>query len=395
MHSKKFLLSAMIAAVATSAQAAPYGFFDARSVGMGNVSVATGNIAIAGLSNPAMLIMNENKDSFALLIPAVGVQVIDNGGLIDDADQFKLLLDQFNADVAVPNAAAAEATYNQMAALLTKMDGSSLSLNANANLALAYAGDNWAFAGIFRGYAAAGAGVFNVDAPDFVDINTTLAPSGEFQGAGVLVQEIGFSVATKFKLMGMDVSVGVTPKQVTVDTFITNPITVSALDSDDPVADTIEENLGSFTTLDAGVALQMTDSITLGLVAKNLLSETFVSTVLDPAGNPYTFDFDTHLRAGAAYHNDWVTVAADMDLTEIEPLSFEDPSKMLALGVEFNAWDFAQLRAGYQTNMASGSDEPALYSAGVGLWLGFHLDVAAVVGSDSSLGAMAQLGFRF
>jgi F plasmid transfer operon, TraF, protein len=387
MNSKKLLLGALIASAATSAQAVPYGFYDARSVGMGNVSVATGGLAVAGLSNPAMLIMNENKDSFALLLPAVGAQLIDNGGLLDKADQLQILSDQFTAN---PN----QTTYDEMAALLQSMNNTSLSVNGDVNLALAYAGDNWAFAGTFRGYVGAGAGVFNVVAPPYVNTSTP-EPTASFQGVGVLVTETGFSVATKFDVMGMNLAVGVTPKNVSVESSITNVITVNALDTNDPVTDTTEETLGSFTTVDAGVALQVTDSISVGLVAKNLLSESFASTINDPAGNPYQINFDTHMRAGAAYHNSFMTLAADMDLTEIDPISFEDPSKMLALGLELNAFDFLQLRAGYQTNMASGSTEPNLLSAGIGLWLGFHLDAAVVVGSDSSIGAMAQLGFSF
>lgn len=394
MNTKKLLLGAMIAGTVTGAQAAPYGFFDARSVGMGNVSVATGNIAIAGLSNPAMLIVNENKDSFALLIPALGVQAIDNGGLIDKADELDLLSSEFQMHVNNADTVNAELTFNEMAALVNELDNTSLAINVDANLALAYAGENWAFAGTFRGYGSAGAGIFNPQADNYTGLSTP-EPTADFQGVGVLVQEVGFSVATKFNLLGMNLAVGITPKNVSAESMNTGVISVSALDTDDPINDPIEETLGSFTTLDAGVAMQVTDSFTVGLVAKNLLTESFTSSVLDSNGNPYVFNFDTHVRAGAAYHNDWVTVAADMDLTEIEPLSFEDPSKMLALGVEFNAWDFMQLRAGYQTNMASGADEPALYSAGIGLWLGFHLDVAAVVGEDSSFGAMAQLGFRF
>lgn len=380
MNTQKLILGAMIAGAVTGAQAAPYGFFDARSVAMGNVSVATGNIAIAGLSNPAMLIVNENKDSFALLIPAVGVQAIDNGGMQDSVDEFQVLYDQFQMNPTTQ-------TADEMVAVLNQLDNTALLLNASANVALVYAGDNWAFAGTFRGNAAAGATITNVDPAYNVGLGE--APSADFSALGVLTQEMGFSVATKFNVLGMDLAVGVTPKNVSVDA-ITYSETISTVDAGDTVSDAIEENLGSFSTVDAGVALQVTDSFTVGLVAKNLLSES-----LTTANNLTAFNFDTHLRAGAAYHNDWVTVAADMDLTEIEPLSFEDPSKMLALGVEFNAWDFMQIRAGYQTNMASGSDEPALYSAGIGLWLGFHLDVAAVVGEDSSVGAMAQLGFRF
>lgn len=387
MNSKKLVLAAMIAGFTTSAQAAPYGYFDARSVGMGNVSVATGSLAVAGLSNPAMLIVNENKDSFALLIPAVGAQVIDNGGLLDKIDQLQILSDQFNATPTQP-------IFDEMSALLLTMNDKSLAVNADVNLALAYAGDDWAFAGTYRAYVGAGAGVFDIVIPTYTG-PTTAEPTASFQGVGVLVREVGVSASTHFDVMGMNLAVGITPKRVSVESSITNVITVSALDTNDPVTDTTEETLGSFSTIDAGVALQLSDSITLGLVAKNLMSETFTSTINDPDGNPYQFNFDTHMRAGAAYHNDFMTLAADMDLTEVKPMSFEDPSKMLALGLELNAFDFMQLRAGYQTNMATGATDPDLLSAGIGLWLGFHLDIAAVVGSDSSVGAMAQLGFRF
>ncbi len=387
MNSKKILLSAMIVSTVTGAHASPYGYFDARSVAMGNVSVATGNIATAGFSNPAMLIINENKDAFGLLIPALGVQLIDNGGLIDKADQLRILSDQFAATPTL-------AIYDEMALLVQSMDNTSLDINGSANLALAYAGDEWAFAGTVRGYVSAGGGIFDVNVQPYTGV-TTPEPTASFQAVGLLVTEAGFSVATQFNLLGMDLAVGVTPKNVTVETTITNVISVSALDTNDPIANSTEEELGSFSTLDAGVALKVSDSITLGLVAKNLMTESFTSSVLNPEGNLYTFDFDTHLRAGGAYHNSFMTLAVDMDLSEIKPLSFEDPSKMLALGLELNAFDFMQLRAGYQTNMASGATDPDLFSAGIGLWLGFHLDVAAVVGSDSSVGAMVQLGFRF
>ncbi|MBI3188031.1 MAG: conjugal transfer protein TraF [Gammaproteobacteria bacterium] len=385
MNSKKLLLGAVIAAATTGAQAAPYGFFDARSVAMGNVSVATGNIAIAGLSNPAMLMMNESNDSFALLIPAVGVQVIDNGGMQDLVDEFQVLYDQFEASPSTQ-------TGDAMVAVLDQLDDTALVLNADANVALAYAGNNWAFAGAYRAHADAGATITNVDTT--YTLTPGDGPTADFTAVGVLTSTAAFSVATSFNIMGMDLAVGVTPKNVSVDA-ITFSQNVNTVNVDDTVNDAIEENLGSFSTVDAGLALQVLDSITVGLVAKNLMSETLTSTTLDMNGNPYKFNFDTHMRAGVAYHNDLLTIAADMDLTEVKPLSFEDPSKMLALGVELNAFDFMQLRAGYQTNMASGATDPDLLSAGIGLWLGFHLDLAAVVGSDSSVGAMAQMGFRF
>jgi hypothetical protein len=143
--------------------------------------------------------------------------------------------------------------------------------------------------------------------------------------------------------------------------------------------------------MDAGIAINVLDSLTVGLVANNIMSETMTTG----GAISVPIDFDTHLRAGVAYHNSYMTIAADMDLTEIEPVLFEDKSKMMAIGVELNALDFMQIRAGYQTNMASGATEPDLFSAGLGFWLGFHLDVAVVAGGDSTLGAFVQTGFRF
>ncbi|MCW8955801.1 MAG: conjugal transfer protein TraF, partial [Gammaproteobacteria bacterium] len=75
--------------------------------------------------------------------------------------------------------------------------------------------------------------------------------------------------------------------------------------------------------------------------------------------------------------------------------SYEDPTQMMSFGAEFDVFDILQLRAGYQTNMASGATDPDLISAGVGLWLGFNLDIAAVVAEDSSYGVFVQTGFRF
>jgi F plasmid transfer operon, TraF, protein len=378
MNNNKLLLGAIVVTAMGSAEAAPFSFLDARSVAMGNVSVATGNIAIAGLSNPAMLILNENDDAFALLLPALGAQAIDNDGVSDLIDEFQVLDEQFSAN-PTPE------TANAMIALLNDLEGDVFLLNADANAALAYAGENWAFAGTFRGHIRALAVTENVDTN--FDINTLTGPNADFSGVGVLTRELGFSVATKFNILGMDLAVGVTPKTVSVDS-IDITYKVDSVNEEDIIDE--RQSLGSYSSLDAGVALQVTDSITLGLAAKDLLSESMTTA------NGTTFNFDTQVRAGVAYHNDWFTVAADMDLTEQEPLFTESPSQMLAAGMEFNVLDYLQLRAGYQTNIASGSDDPAMYSAGIGLWLGFHLDVAVMLGeNDSSAGAMVQTGFRF
>ena len=153
------------------------------------------------------------------------------------------------------------------------------------------------------------------------------------------------------------------------------------------IIDDSSQDLGSLFTIDAGAVINFSDSFRVGIVAKNLISDTLT------AGTT-SIDFDTKIRVGAAYKNSFLTVAADMDLTEDDPILLEDPNKMLAVGLELNAWEIMQLRAGYQTNLASDSTADDLLSAGVGFWLGFNLDIAAVV-SEDSIGGFVQAGFHF
>ena len=72
-------------------------------------------------------------------------------------------------------------------------------------------------------------------------------------------------------------------------------------------------------------------------------------------------------------------------------------TQYLAVGAEFNAFDYAQLRVGASKNLASdipdGAKDTAL-TAGVGFWLGFNLDIAATY-TEHSLGGFVQTGFRF
>ena len=373
MFNKSLVAAGLFAAGISTASAVPYGFFDARSVAMGNVSVATGGVQTAAFSNPAMLAVNEGDDTMALLLPAVGAQVIDDGGVVDKVDEFQ----------ALENDPSVTARMRQLAILNEVIaNDSTFSVNATANAALVYAGDSFSMAGDFRAYGTATGSVTNYN-------GSTTNPDADLIAFGYLAREIGFSVATQFSLAGMDIAVGVRPKTVSLEAITYQSLLSQANTSD--IADQTSQDLGSFTTMDAGIAINIFDSLTLGLVASNLLDESKTAS----GTTPVPINFDTHMRAGIAYHNGFMTLAADMDLTEIDPVLFEDKSKMAALGIELNAFDFMQIRAGYQTNMASGATEPDLFSVGLGFWLGFHLDVAVVAAENSSLGAFVQTGFRF
>ncbi|MCW8956543.1 MAG: conjugal transfer protein TraF [Gammaproteobacteria bacterium] len=202
MFRKSLVAASIIAASVSSASAASYGFFDARSVAMGNTSVATGGLTTAAFANPAMLAINESDETFALLIPAVGLQFVDNGGMVDKVDDFQALVDQFNAAATVPEA---EAVFDQLDLLAQDTVGDTLIGNASVNTALIYAGDYFTIAGSFRGHGQASAGVDNYVSGsfDFITPSNSTLPSAEFIALGYAAQEVGVSIASDFKFLGM------------------------------------------------------------------------------------------------------------------------------------------------------------------------------------------------
>jgi hypothetical protein len=396
---KRSLISAALLLSATTAMAVPYGFSDARSVAMGNTSIATGGVTTAAFSNPAMLMINESNDAVAIHV-GVGLVILEDGDIIDDIEGFQDAEEEIDALInnltpANEIASAAQATVlvnQQIDVFNNDLAGDSLVGRASPNVAIIFGGDSFAFAvtAEANGYGSA-AIVSTTPIPLINPLTVSQLQADNFQPdltirvQGAVTQELGLSIASDFSIMGMDVSVGVKPKLISAEA-VNFTQSLQTFDEQE-VLDTTAQDLGSTTTLDAGLVISLTDSLRAGVVVKNLLSDTLRSGAV-------SFDIDTQIRAGVAYSGGFFTLAADMDITEGDPIDVEDGSKMMAVGVEFNVFDIVQLRGGYQTNMAGGASADDLLSAGVGIWLGFNLDVAAVV-SESSVGVFLQTGFRF
>ncbi len=212
---------------------------------------------------------------------------------------------------------------------------------------------------------------------------------------GVIATEYGLSLAKKFWWFDRKVSIGIKPKMVDLQAF-TYRESIRTIDGLDSVFDQGKKSdLGTFTSFDLGAAIDLSDSFRLGLNIRNLLTDEF-----ELGGQ--TLNFDTNARIGVAYYNRYLTLAVDYDLTENKPLLANEVfdglnTQYLAVGAEFNVFDFAQLRIGARKNVASGISDSAkdtALTAGIGFWLGFNLDVAATF-TDNSVGAFLQTGFRF
>jgi len=212
---------------------------------------------------------------------------------------------------------------------------------------------------------------------------------------GVIATELGVSFARDFQILDRKLSIGIKPKLVDLRAFTAQESILTASADDAIDMEDNKEDLGTFETLDLGFALDLSDSVRLGLSLRNLVEDDF-------SLGGATLNYETEARMGLAYYNKFLTIAADLDLTENEPLlaneSFEPLLKQyFAVGAEFNAFKYVKLRLGAAKNIASGISDGAKdveYTAGIGIWLGFNLDIAALI-NDNTAGVFLQTGFQF
>lgn len=398
----KILSVVTLSVLSQTATALPF-TFEGRSLGMGGVSVTTADLATAAWANPAMLTNQRPGDDFSLLI-GVGAFIRDNDELIDDIDDFQAADSRRSSALNASDATGAVTATVEMAAIISGIDGKVLAPEVTGAVAMGMALDSFAMAISIRSDALAAATVTDLSqtTSELIDPN-----SGKniLNLEGLETTEFGLSLAKSFRVLDRKLSVGIKPKIVNLKSFT---FTESLLTVDDGLSliteDDNTDDLGTFVTIDLGVAMDVTKSVRVGLTVNNLITDDFDVDLAPNGGVPVMakLNFDTEARLGIAYHSNFVTVAVDLDLTENGPLlansAFEKlKTKYLAVGAEFNAFDFAQLRIGASKNIASGvssNEKDIAYTAGVGFWVGFNLDIAATL-ADNSAGVFLQTGFRF
>ena len=386
----KILSMVALSVLSQVAYAIPF-TFEGRSLGMGGVSVATADLATAAWANPAMLTNQRPDDDFSLLI-GLGAFLRDDDDLLTDIDDFQAADDRLQAAQNEGDTAGVIQATNDMANIITGIDGKNMAADVSGVAAMGIAFDSFAMALSIRADAIGAGTVTNLSQTPAEVLDPT---KNILNLEGVIATEYGLSFAKKFWWFDRKVSIGIKPKMVDLEAF-TYSESIRTIDGLDAVFDQGEKSdLGTFTSFDLGVAIDLSDSFRLGLNIRNLLTDEFDL-------NGQTLKFDTNARIGVAYYNRYLTVAADYDLVENKPLLanslFGDlKTQYLAVGAEFNAFDFAQLRIGARKNVASGISDSAkdtALTAGIGFWLGFNLDIAATF-TDNSVGAFLQTGFRF
>ncbi|HUX91607.1 MAG TPA: conjugal transfer protein TraF [Gallionellaceae bacterium] len=435
MSFKPHKLAATAALLMSSsvALAIPFGSFDSRSMAMGGAGVAVGGADAAPLFNPALLSVAQDKDDFALILPTIGVRIADPDKLLDSIDQFQKndYIGQLNTAITNLNAAATPAAAtiaaqqvstaitnvsNQLTTLSNKpiaVDGgvaTVVGLPSKKFGVAFYANAAVATGGLFKYNDATQLGTLannsqlcatdptvNANACTAVkNFQTTSLTSG-INFKGVALGEFGFSLSREFNIAEHGVAFGITPKIVKAQLFDAQLKVNSSNQSNVTGADYLAEY--SFVNFDLGVAKNYSNGWRTGFVVKNVIPQTLdFKKAPTPGATPVAtgeqLSLKPQARIGVSHANSWSTVALDVDMTRNDPAGFENSTQYVALGGELNAWDWAQLRAGYRVDMVNSERNVTSVGLGFSPFGVVHADLA-VAGNATEIGASFQLGVHF
>lgn len=393
--SKQPLVAAITIALLAS-QAATAASFNARNAAMGGTGVASSTYDAAAGFNAALLTRFAENDDFALVLPAFAAEGSDEYEVIDNLDDIVDLYDELEAHVDSNNVSGALASKDAILDKLEDIDQQPVRADVGALIGFAKPSKTFAFAIEARaqldifGYA-------DYDPNDEVIIdlailsgNSSLLDNIQSSALifGAAITEVAFAFATEFDLGGMPLAVGVTPKYQNVETIVYTA-TVDDFDEDDFDADEYTED-DSNLNLDVGLALSLSDSLTLGLNLSNLIEEDY-DTIYDDL----QYTIEPQATAGVAWRGDIITLAFDADLTERQPFDELDGSQFVRAGIEFDVLNWLQLRAGARHDLEDSRED--LWTAGIGLspFNTFHLDLTAATGDKDTYGFAADLRWTF
>ncbi|MBW4934338.1 conjugal transfer protein TraF [Marinobacter sp. F4206] len=426
----KLSLAIGLSVASASVLASPQQFMSARSFAMGGTGVATAHPADAAATNPAMMAGNHHdwSDDFGLILPSVNARAADEEETIDQVDDIQDVIDQFESAISGfdPNTDDPQSIQDSAADLrdrLVNFDQDTVRVNAGLGLALAIPSKtisvgfftNANLTATVRGELddndealldAVASAATAQDVDNALDNVTNTDGSLQLDSRGRIlasaVGEVGISFARQFELNNGDrFQLGLSPKLVELRTFQYTE-TVSGFEDDDFDADENQTDKSGF-NVDIGAAYRFGEDRqwNAGLTVKNLIPMELDSARSKPAlEQQYTLKLDPMVTAGIAHNSEYHVITAELDLTKKEAFGYEDDTQWLALGAEFDAYRYAQLRVGVRHNLASndnndGIEEETQFTAGFGLNLmGVRMDLGALY-SDADVGAALEFGTEF
>ena len=230
---------------------------------------------------------------------------------------------------------------------------------------------------------------------------------------GVAVEEVGMSISHNLVTSDHSWSLGFTPKVMDLTLF---DALLSADNGNSTSGVTGNDYTAKYNTvnLDMGVAKSYNNGWRTGVVVKNVIPQSYNFMAIAPgaaSGSPQqvtgTLKMNPEARLGVSHENAWSAVAFDLDMTKNDPAGLENPSQYAGIGGELSAWGWAQIRAGYKSDLLNKGQD--LISLGFGLspripYFKPHLDLAITASRDvlsngwnnaTQAGASLKLGFNF
>jgi len=407
MFKKRYLTIAM-ASMSFFAQSGTHSF-DTRSTGMGGIGVSSADHLTAAFHNPALVAKFKDDDDIGILLPYVGVQVQDPDELVDQLDDFSDLYDDFENSLNMINNSQdiinAQTNAQGIVDSLTEMQGDKGYIQAGIGGAISIPNSLLSFS-VYSKIYADGFIVADISDEDLnphsYDDNYELQSQAIVLGTSIV--EVGVAIAKSFELETGTLYVGFTPKYQNITT-INYAVSIDNYDFDDLDDDRYQNDDGNI-NVDIGVAYDMGEGFVFGFVAKNLIEQSY-DTVLSDANIQATYVMNPVYTVSASFNHSLFTIGIDVDLNETERYedftglntgdaqSAKDNIQMAGIGAEFNAWDWAQLRLGYQSDIANTLEDQ--FTAGIGFspFGVLHIDLAAMYSGDEQFGASLQTALTF
>ncbi len=224
----------------------------------------------------------------------------------------------------------------------------------------------------------------------------TITLKSEINIVAIAISEVAISISREFTIADRQVAIGITPKLQRIDAY-NYKVQVEDDTETSEISELGVEDTGFNLDIGASTKFGAEEQGTFGVVIKNLIGKDIQTT----DGNAVTTDdlvvsIAPQIRVGVAYQAlGWVNLAADLDITENEPVAFEDATQFLSLGAEADVLGFLQLRAGYRSNLASSGQN--VMSAGLGLspFGIMHIDIGGYANTSDpakEAGVVFELG---
>ena len=412
----KLSLAIGLSIATTSTIASPQAFMSSRSFAMGGTGVAVAHPAAAGATNPAMMAADHHEwsNDFGLILPSINARFADEEETINQIDDIQDTIDRFQELDKTSNPAEAQQAAGELRRQLNDFDRDTVRIDGGLGLALAVPSESFAVGFFTNGNVRATVrGEFDEDDEQFLadletastvnliaaDLDRDLESRGRILASAVA--EVGLSIATSIDLQNESrLQLGISPKYVQLRTFQYTE-TVSGFEDDEFDSDEYQTDKSGF-NLDVGAAYAFgsRNQWNAGIAVKNLIPMELDSAASSPDEEKRTLELDPMVTAGIAHKGDFHVLTAEIDLTEKKAFGYEDDTQWVALGAEFDAFRYAQLRFGVRQNLASNDDndgieEDTQFTAGIGLSpFGARLDIGGLI-SDADLGAAIELGAAF